>query len=95
MRSTLVNVRLDAERRRKAKALRARGITLSDVVRDAIDERFRAIDQSASKPDVRALIAQLFTDYPDPENLPARDYEVHNRRAARLAIRRKIDTRRT
>jgi hypothetical protein len=90
MSSTLFNVRLDAERRRKARVLRAQGITLSDVVREAIDERFAALTRSGAKPDVRALVAQLFSRYPDPVDLPTRGYDVHDRRAARRMIRRKI-----
>jgi len=90
MSSTLFNVRLDAERRRKANVLRARGVTLSDVVREAIDERFAALDRSRSRPDVRALVTRLFERYPDPATLPPRGYDVHDRRTARLAIQRKI-----
>jgi hypothetical protein len=90
MGSRLVNVRLDAERLRKAQTLRARGVTLSDVVREAIDERFAALRQSESPPDVRTMVRRIFEQYPDPPDLPPRDYDVHDRRAARDAIRRKI-----
>lgn len=43
MSSRLVNVRLEAHRLRKAQALRDRGVRLSDVVREAIDERFASL----------------------------------------------------
>ena len=46
MSSRLVNVRLDADRLRKAQTLRARGMALSDVVREAIDERFAALSEA-------------------------------------------------
>lgn len=90
MSSRLVNVRLDAERLRKAQALRERGVALSDVVREAIDDRFASLARSESPRDVRAIIARLFERYPDPPNLPPRSYNVHNRREARLTIRRKL-----
>ena len=90
MGSRLVNVRLDAERFRKAQRLRARGVTLSDVVREAIDERFATLQRSTSQPDVKAILRRIFEQYPDPPRLPARGYNVHNRRAARAAILRKI-----
>lgn len=90
MSSRLVNVRLDAERIRKARTLRERGIALSDVVREAIDERFAGLRRSESQPDVRALVQRIFEQYPDPPDLPSRDYDVHDRRAARVAIRRKL-----
>jgi hypothetical protein len=89
MPSPLFNVRLDPDRRRKVKALRARGIVLSDVVREAIDRRFAALDPSSHRSDVRALVARIFATHPDPAELPPRSYDVHDRWAARLAIRRK------
>jgi hypothetical protein len=92
MSSRLVNVRLDANRLRKAQTLRARGVALSDVVREAIDERFAALRQSESAPDVRTIVRRMFEQYPDPPDLPPRDYDVHDRRAARGAILRKLRT---
>jgi len=90
MNSRLVNVRLDAERLRKAKLLRERGVRLSDVLREAIDERFSALRRPESPPDVRAIMARIFDQYPDPPNLPSRRYDVHDRGAAREAISRKL-----
>jgi hypothetical protein len=90
MSSRLVNVRLDTERLRKAQTLRKRGIALSDVVREAIDERFAELRQHESQPDVRTIIRRIFEQYPDPPDLPPRDYDVRDRRAARRAILRKI-----
>lgn len=89
MSSRLVNVRLDAERLRKAQTLRERGVALSDVVREAIDERFAGL-RSESQPDVRTIVQRIFEQFPDPPDLPPRDYDVHNRRAARAAILRKV-----
>ncbi len=86
MKSRLVNVRLDADRLRKARALRKRGVALSDVVREAIDERYGQ-EQSSSQSDAKAMmIRRLFEQHPDPPDLPARDYDVHDRAAARRAI---------
>jgi hypothetical protein len=90
----LVNIRLDAERVRKAQMLRERGVPLSDVVREAIDERFAALHRSQSPPDVSAIVGRIFEQYPDPPDLAHRDYEVHDRRAARKAILRKLRPRR-
>jgi hypothetical protein len=90
MSSRLVNVRLDAERLRKVQTLRERGVALSDVVREAIDERFAAVHRAGSQPDVRATIRRIYEQYPDPRDLPPRDYDVHDRRAARRAILRKL-----
>ena len=91
MKSRLVNVRLDADRLRKARALRKRGVALSDVVREAIDERYGQ-EQSPSKTDAQALIRHLFEAHPDPPDLPARDYDVHDRAASRRAIVQRMST---
>ena len=92
MASRLVNVRLDADRLRKAQALRARGMSLSDVVREAIDERFAALRRPESPLDVRTMIRRIFERYPDPPGLPSRDYDIYDRRPARVAILRKLRT---
>lgn len=89
MSSRLINVRLDADRLRKAQRLRERGIALSDVVREAIDERFSEL-RSTSRVDVKAIVRRIFEEYPDPPDLPPRDYDVHDRRASRGAILRRL-----
>lgn len=85
----LVNVRLDADRLRKVRTLRDRGVTLSEVVRTAIDERFAALWE-ATDGDVSTAIRRILKQHPDPDDLPPRDYDVHDRRAARAAILRKL-----
>jgi hypothetical protein len=89
MRSRLVNVRLDSERLRKAQTLRRRGISLSDVVREAIDQQYSEL-RSTSRIDAKALVREMFEQYPDSSDVPPRDYNVHDRRAARAAVLRKI-----
>ena len=89
MNSGLINVRLDSERLRKARILRERGVTLSNVVREAIDERFLRL-RSEPQLDLKTVVERIFEEYPDPVGLPTRDYDVHDRRAARNAIVRKL-----
>ncbi len=90
MPSRLVNVRLDEERLRKAQRLREHGVAISDLVREAIDERFDALRRPRGAGDVRAVVSGLLERYPDPPDLPARDYDVHDRSAARAAILRRL-----
>jgi len=92
MKPRLVNVRLDAARLRKAQALRRRGIALSDVVREAIDARYGQL-QSTPRSDVQGIVRRIFDEYPDPPDLPERDYDVHDRQAARRAIVRTMTRR--
>ena len=91
--SQLVNVRLDPERARKAQELRVRGVSLSDLVRDAIDVRYAQAAYALSPSDVTAVIHRIFEQHPDPPGLAPRGYDVHDRVAARAAIRRTLKRR--
>ena len=88
--SRLLNVRLDEHRLRKARRLRESGIALSDVVREAIDARFEELSRAVTTRDIRAAIARIHQQHPDPPGIPARAYDVHDRAAARAAISRKL-----
>ena len=90
MGSRLVNVRLDEERLRKARILREQGLALSDVIREAIDERFNQLNRSRKAQDVSNIIQRIFEQHPDPTGLPPRAYDVHDRKAARTAIVEKL-----
>jgi hypothetical protein len=90
MTTRLVNVRLDEERTRKARALRASGIAVSDLLRDAIDRRYEQVVRSPKGLDVSAIMGRIFEQHPDPPNLAPRRYDVHDRAAARRAILRRL-----
>ena len=93
LKNRLVNVRLDPERVRKAQVLRERGHSLSDVVRDAIDQKYEALEHPntlRSPRDVDAMMKRIYEKYPEPPDLPPLEYDVHDRRAAADAIRRKL-----
>lgn len=90
MSSRLVNVRLDEERLRKARMLREKGVTLSDVIREAIDERFETLNRSTEVRDIRNMIGRIFEKYPDRAGLPRQAYSVRDRKAARAAILQKL-----
>jgi hypothetical protein len=85
----LVNVLLDADRLRKARTLRERGVTLSEVVRKAIDDRFAELWETTDTNPANA-VRRIFERFPDPPDLPVRDYDVHDRRAAHAAIVRNL-----
>ena len=90
----LVNVRLDDEHARKAKELQEQGITLSELVREAIDQRYAAV-QTKGDEDLEAVIRRIHEMYPDPPDTPPRDYDVHDRKQARAAILRKLNRERS
>lgn len=87
MPSKLLNVRLDAARLHKAKRLRERGITLSDVVREAIDSRYDELTGQASDRGAVAIVQEILAADPDPDTVRPRTYDVHDAHAARKAIR--------
>lgn len=95
MASRLINVRLDPERVRKARALRRQGVSLSDVVRAAIDNRFQAVQTAGGPEDVKTIVQNILRQFPDPGRAMHRRYDVHDRRQARAAIRRALRSRRT
>jgi hypothetical protein len=90
MSSKLMNVRLDEERSRKARALRENGVSLSDIVREAIDERFEKLSNRRKRRDVKTIIATVFQQYPDPPGLRPRTYDVHDSRQVRTVIRQRL-----
>ncbi len=90
MTSRLVNVRLDEERLRKAQTLRESGVALSDLVREAIDERFEELAGSGTARDLTSVMERIFEQYPDPPDLPPREYNVYDRDEARRAITGKL-----
>ena len=95
MSTRLVNVRLDEERLRKAKALRKKGISLSDLVRAAIDQRCEHALSSRGPRDVRAIFTRLDAEYPiSARDLGPLKYDVHDRRQAATAIRKRLVRRR-
>jgi hypothetical protein len=70
--------------------LREQGFALSDLMREAIDERFDQLNRSRTARDVRNIIERIFERHPDPAGLPPRAYNVHDRKAARAAILDKL-----
>lgn len=86
MTSKLFNVRLDEKRLRKARRLRESGRNLADVVRDAIDTEYGAVMKPTAASDPAGVVADIIRRFPDPPDLPARPYDVHDARAARRAI---------
>jgi len=61
-------------------------MALSDLVREAIDERFDELAGSGTARDVKAVMERIFERYPDPPDLAPRGSDVHDRDEARRAI---------
>jgi hypothetical protein len=94
MATKLTNVRLDPDRVRKARALKERGIAISDLLREAIDRRYREVVEADERRDARRILADLDARFPAaPDDLPLRSYSVHSREEAGAAIREHLRAR--
>lgn len=83
----LLNVRLTPEDARRAAALRESGVLISRLVRESIRAEYdRRIPRRRRRRRASAVMAGIYADYPDPPDLPPRDYDVSDREAARRAI---------
>lgn len=91
MSSRLVNVRLDEDLLRKAKVLRGNGITMSELLRDAIDQKYAQLNKPRPRRDIEAIMNRIFEQYPDPPDMPPREYSVHDPKEARAAIIRHLE----
>jgi hypothetical protein len=81
MSTKLINVRLAAEDASKAEALRAQGIEISNVVREAIRAEYaRRVGQRRTVKNVRRTLQEIYQRHPVPEDLPSVD--TTNRAAA-------------
>jgi len=90
MTTRIANVRLDADRQRKARVLREHGVALSDLVREAIDARYGELERLDVTADARTMVRRLFAEHPDPPDLPERTYDPHDRRVVRRQITGKL-----
>ena len=86
----LLKVRLDDDRVRKVKELEERGISLSEFVGEAIDQRYNAL-QPRGDEDLEVIMQRIYEMYPEPPDTPPRDYDVHDRQQARAAVLRKLN----
>lgn len=86
----MVSVRLDDEHSRKVRELQKQGVSLSDIVWEAIDQRYEAL-KSAATEDPVAIMKRIYEMFPDPPDAPLRAYDVHDRKQARAAILGKLN----
>ena len=92
MPSRLFNVRLSPEDARLVERLRARGISLAEVMRRAI--RTEAGELNEQPVDSDALIEDLLTQFPTPATPPGRRPDATDRHAVREHIRKRLRARR-
>jgi Arc/MetJ-type ribon-helix-helix transcriptional regulator len=90
MANRLLNVRLTSEDERIAKRLRARGLSISDIVRRALREAAATAENTRIEP--AELEAEMLRRYPTPAAGPSERPDTLDRRAVREHIRAKLRT---
>lgn len=74
-----LDVRLDAERRRRLEeVVTERGVPISDVVRDLIDEAYEAVMRQRRIQAVERLVGLEVEDVPDPATLSRQLEAAHD-----------------
>ena len=88
MRSRVINVRLGPEDERAARKLRARGVSISKIVRQALHAEARKADLPI---DTDRVLAEIMERYPTPSNRPRRERpSTVDRHAVRKHITRRL-----
>jgi hypothetical protein len=89
----LLNVRLDMEDAQIVKKLRARGISISNVVRRALREEAKQL--AAEPADVKSKFSEIFRLYPTPPDVEPLDRpDTTDRQAVSAYIAQQLKARR-
>jgi hypothetical protein len=87
----LLNVRLDPEDVRRAKALRKAGVPISELVRDAIRTEYeRRVASARRKKRASRVVAEILASLPDAPDVAERTFDTSDRRAVKRHIRAKL-----
>lgn len=85
-----LNVRLTEEEARMAARLRAEGVQISGLAREAIRAEYeRRIERRGERSPV-AVVRGILADPPDPEDVPPRPFATNDRRAVRGHIEEQL-----
>lgn len=88
MTTSLVNVRLNAEDTAKLRELKRRGLRISEIVRTAIRSEHAKAPRKRTAKEIKDILDAIHAKYPDPDDLPPREFDPHDRRAVQEAAAR-------
>ena len=92
---TLLNVRLDEQDARRARALREAGVRISTVVRNAIRLEYdKRVGMATGKKKPSKIVADILRAVPDPADLSEARIDTRDRRAVRRLVSAKLRRRR-
>lgn len=89
-REKLLNVRISDDEAAMARQLRAQGVEMSELVRDAIRTEYGRRRRRVRPRDVDALLEAIHARHPEPAGPLPGAPDVHDRRAFREAVRRRV-----
>jgi hypothetical protein len=89
-RTKLLNVRLGPQDEMMAAELRAGGVEMSELVRDAIRTEYGRRRRRLRARDIDALLAEIYTRHPDPPGPRRQRPDTLDRHAIREAIRGRL-----
>ena len=89
-REKLLNVRISADEAAMAAELRARGVEMSGLVRDAIRTEYGRRRRRLRPRDVDDVLEAIHARHPDPADTPSDRPDVHDRRAFQVAVHRRL-----
>jgi hypothetical protein len=87
---SLLNVRLGPEEEKMTAALRAAGVAVSSIVREALRAEYERRIGSQRRVKGSEVVAAILESLPDPPSLPAREFSPSDRRAVRSHVRAKL-----
>jgi hypothetical protein len=85
-----LNVRLTAEETRMAERLRAEGVQISGLVREAIRAEYERRIERLGEASPAAVARRILADLPDPPDLPPRTFAATDRKALRRHIAERL-----
>jgi hypothetical protein len=94
MGAKLLNVRLGPEDERLVQKLKARGISISEIVRRALRDEVRELDKASTPVDTDRMLEEMFRLYPDPPGSTKSRPDATDRRAVAEHIRKQLRARR-
>ncbi len=90
----LLNVRLGPKDARIASELKARGLKISTIVREALRARHLEMKPPVNGDDVDAILADIYTEHPAPPGPSEAAIDVYDRRSFQEYVRGRVALRR-
>jgi len=85
-----INVRLSEEESRMADRLRAAGVPISTLVRNALRAEYARRIERPEEGQALEILRRILNELPDPPDLAARNFSIRDRRAVQRHIAERL-----